>query len=286
MVRSSRVLPWPRSPSSTTSCPASSARSSCGSTVDSKPRMPGHGSRPARSAASRFRGISSLTDFGAETPCSAERERAEGPGQVCGGCRGTRATLRRGHRAGASIAGGRRRPPRRVERTRRWVHLPQPTPRSSIGRPPLGDGGRGERSDGPMPTVAVTGSSGKLGRHVVAHLAEHGYRVIALDRAPDPDSAAAAFVRVDLTDTGQVLEALSGVDEVHNGLDAVVHLAAIPAPGARPAAPSPTTSPPPTTSSPRPGAPRSERRLGVQRDRPRAAVHRPTRAARPLHSGR
>jgi len=82
-----------------------------------------------------------------------------------------------------------------------------------------------------MPTVAVTGSSGKLGRHVVAHLADHGYRVVALDRAPDPASRATAFVRVDLTDTGQVLEALTGVDDVHDGLDAVVHLAAIPAPG-------------------------------------------------------
>jgi UDP-glucose 4-epimerase len=82
-----------------------------------------------------------------------------------------------------------------------------------------------------MPTVAVTGSSGKLGRHVVAHLADHDYRVVALDRAPDPASRAAAFVRVDLTDTGQVLEALTGVDDVHDGLDAVVHLAAIPAPG-------------------------------------------------------
>ncbi len=74
-----------------------------------------------------------------------------------------------------------------------------------------------------MSTVAVTGSSGKLGRHVVAHLADHGHRVIALDRTPDPHSPAAAFVRVDLTDTGQVLEALTGVDDVHDGLDAVVH---------------------------------------------------------------
>jgi nucleoside-diphosphate-sugar epimerase len=82
-----------------------------------------------------------------------------------------------------------------------------------------------------MPTVAVTGSSGKLGRHVVAHLTDHGHRVIALDRLPDPTSHAAAFVRVDLTDTGQVLEALSGVDDVHDGVDAVVHLGAIPAPG-------------------------------------------------------
>ena len=82
-----------------------------------------------------------------------------------------------------------------------------------------------------MSTVAVTGSSGKLGRHVVAHLAEHGHRVIALDRVPDPASRAAAFVRVDLTDFGQVSEALTYVDDVHDGIDAVVHLAAIPAPG-------------------------------------------------------
>jgi nucleoside-diphosphate-sugar epimerase len=82
-----------------------------------------------------------------------------------------------------------------------------------------------------MSTVAVTGSSGKLGRHVVAHLAEHGHRVIALDRVPDPASRAAAFVRVDLTDFGQVSEALTHVDGVHDGIDAVVHLAAIPAHG-------------------------------------------------------
>ena len=86
-----------------------------------------------------------------------------------------------------------------------------------------------------MSTLAVTGSSGKLGRHVVAHLAEHGHRVIALDRVPDPTSSALpnppAFVRVDLTDFGQVSEALTHVDDVHDGIDAVVHLAAIPAPG-------------------------------------------------------
>jgi len=82
-----------------------------------------------------------------------------------------------------------------------------------------------------MTTVAVTGSSGKLGRHVVADLQAHGYRVVALDRVPDPRSAAAASVRVDLTDYGQVVAALTGVDDRHDGVDAVVHLAAIPAPG-------------------------------------------------------
>ncbi|MGI5131260.1 NAD-dependent epimerase/dehydratase family protein [Pseudonocardia sp. CA-107938] len=82
-----------------------------------------------------------------------------------------------------------------------------------------------------MTTVAVTGSSGKLGRHVVTDLQAHGYRVVALDRVPDPRSVAAVSVRVDLTDYGQVLEALTGVDDRHDGVDAVVHLGAIPAPG-------------------------------------------------------
>ena len=34
-----------------------------------------------------------------------------------------------------------------------------------------------------MARVAVTGSSGKLGRVVVEHLHEHGWDVVALDRA-------------------------------------------------------------------------------------------------------
>jgi nucleoside-diphosphate-sugar epimerase len=66
---------------------------------------------------------------------------------------------------------------------------------------------------------------------VVADLTEHGYRVVALDRVPDPGTPAAVSVRVDLTDHGQVREALTGVDDRHDGVDAVVHLAAIPAPG-------------------------------------------------------
>ena len=49
-VRISRVLPWPRSPSSTRSCPASRARSSWGSTVSSKPTMPGKRGLAGRAA--------------------------------------------------------------------------------------------------------------------------------------------------------------------------------------------------------------------------------------------
>ena len=61
-LRRRRVLPWPRSPSSTTSWPASRARSSWGMTVEPKPCRPGHGSRPAASAASRLSRISARTD--------------------------------------------------------------------------------------------------------------------------------------------------------------------------------------------------------------------------------
>ena len=79
--------------------------------------------------------------------------------------------------------------------------------------------------------IAVTGSSGKLGQAVVAHLVEAGHSVTGLDAVGAPG---AEFVRVDLTDTGQVIDALAGVEERHDGLDAVVHLAATPAPGIRP----------------------------------------------------
>ena len=79
--------------------------------------------------------------------------------------------------------------------------------------------------------IAVTGSSGKLGLAVVDHLVEAGHSVTGLDAVGAPGEG---FVRVDLTDAGQVLDALAGVEERHNGLDAVVHLAASPAPGIRP----------------------------------------------------
>ena len=42
------------------------------------------------------------------------------------------------------------------------------------------------------------------------------------------------MVLVDLTNYGQVADAIAGIDEHHAGLDAVVHLAAIPAPGILP----------------------------------------------------
>ena len=77
-----------------------------------------------------------------------------------------------------------------------------------------------------MTRIAVTGGSGKLGRAVVADLTAHGNEVIDLDvAAPRP------ALRIDLTDYGQTVEALTAIDDRYDGIDAVVHLAAIPAPG-------------------------------------------------------
>jgi UDP-glucose 4-epimerase len=76
--------------------------------------------------------------------------------------------------------------------------------------------------------IAVTGASGKLGRSVVRGLREAGNTVLELDQHGERGDG---FLRIDLRDYGQVLDALLGVDGVHDGFDAVVHLAAIPAPG-------------------------------------------------------
>ncbi|MBG6183291.1 UDP-glucose 4-epimerase [Arthrobacter sp. CAN_A214] len=76
--------------------------------------------------------------------------------------------------------------------------------------------------------VAVTGATGKLGRSVTRGLRGAGHLVLELDqhgeRGPE-------FLRIDLRDYGQVVDALMGVDDRSDGFDAVVHLAAIPAPG-------------------------------------------------------
>ncbi|HEY6795461.1 MAG TPA: NAD(P)-dependent oxidoreductase [Kineosporiaceae bacterium] len=86
-------------------------------------------------------------------------------------------------------------------------------------------------STGSARRIAVTGASGKLGRAVVADLAAHGRSVVALDRVVQTQPAG-DFLAVDLTDYAQVLEALGGsVDGHHGPVDAVVHLAAVPAPG-------------------------------------------------------
>jgi len=84
-----------------------------------------------------------------------------------------------------------------------------------------------------MAKIAVTGGSGKAGRAVVRDLAEHGHDVLNVDLVPSPESYAPdgpiPYLAADVTDFGQALEALSG-GETLPGIEAVVHLAAIPSP--------------------------------------------------------
>lgn len=75
--------------------------------------------------------------------------------------------------------------------------------------------------------IIVTGGSGKLGGTVVASLRDAGHTVVVFDRAAGRGEG----VPVDLTDAGQTLDAVAGVEDLHAGVDALVHLAAIPAPG-------------------------------------------------------
>ena len=68
--------------------------------------------------------------------------------------------------------------------------------------------------------VCVTGASGKAGRAAVDELASSGFDVLAVDLVPAALNV--PFLRADLCDYGQTVEVLSQVD-------AVVHLANIPA---------------------------------------------------------
>ncbi|MBI4219999.1 MAG: NAD-dependent epimerase/dehydratase family protein [Chloroflexi bacterium] len=70
--------------------------------------------------------------------------------------------------------------------------------------------------------IVVTGGSGRLGQYVVPELIRAGYQVVNADRTPGP-VLDAPFMRIDVTDFGDVVAALAGAD-------AVIHLAAIPSP--------------------------------------------------------
>ena len=83
--------------------------------------------------------------------------------------------------------------------------------------------------------IFFTGGSGKAGRHVATHLAEHGHQITNADLVPLRHPAV-ADLRIDLTDTGETYSAMAGLatfDELdlarQPAYDAVVHFAAVPA---------------------------------------------------------
>jgi nucleoside-diphosphate-sugar epimerase len=86
-----------------------------------------------------------------------------------------------------------------------------------------------------MGRVAVTGSSGHLGRALVADLLAHGYDVVGIDRAAAPHPGADTDPTEDTVTTrywdGRSVGAIAGVLD---GCDALIHLAAIPAPVGHP----------------------------------------------------
>lgn len=83
--------------------------------------------------------------------------------------------------------------------------------------------------------IIFTGGSGKAGRHVVQYLVEQGHQVLNLDTKP-LDNPKVRTLNTDITDSGQVFNALSSYTGLHEfdpslapqPIDAVVHFAAIP----------------------------------------------------------
>ena len=86
-----------------------------------------------------------------------------------------------------------------------------------------------------MKRVFFTGGSGKAGRHVARYLVDKGHKVLNADIINMPQDGV-DFLKVDVTDSGQVFSAMSSHmnrDELRQrqwplGYDAVVHFAAIP----------------------------------------------------------
>jgi nucleoside-diphosphate-sugar epimerase len=76
-----------------------------------------------------------------------------------------------------------------------------------------------------MPRVVVTGGSGKAGRATISELLTAGREVLSVDLVTA--ELGCEQIRADLTDYGQTIDVLRGAE-------AVVHLAAIPAPGLQP----------------------------------------------------
>ncbi|WP_101295300.1 NAD-dependent epimerase/dehydratase family protein [Halegenticoccus soli] len=84
-------------------------------------------------------------------------------------------------------------------------------------------------ASGRIEAVAVTGGNGEIGRAVLRHFADRGYRTVNLSRGARREEVADAYLRTDLLDAGEVYGSLA-----KSGADAVVHLGTLPRPDESP----------------------------------------------------
>jgi nucleoside-diphosphate-sugar epimerase len=91
-----------------------------------------------------------------------------------------------------------------------------------------------------MPSIVVTGGSGKAGTEIIRELVTHGYTVMNVDIVP-PREQLCHFYKADLCDMGQAVDVIrraAGTNDRRRAplgnCDAVIHMAGIPAPGIAP----------------------------------------------------
>jgi UDP-glucose 4-epimerase len=77
--------------------------------------------------------------------------------------------------------------------------------------------------------IAVTGGNGRIGASIVEMALAQGYEVVSIDQSPAPriNRPDYSFVQANLTDFEEFMQAI-------RGCDALIHMAAIPAPGHHP----------------------------------------------------
>lgn len=80
-----------------------------------------------------------------------------------------------------------------------------------------------------LETIAVTGGNGKIGKAILEHLNEHGYRTVNLARGKRREEVSDEYRTTDLLDAGKVYGSLAASEA-----DAVIHMGTIPAPGGHP----------------------------------------------------
>ncbi|MDB5563038.1 MAG: NAD(P)-dependent oxidoreductase [Hyphomicrobiales bacterium] len=78
--------------------------------------------------------------------------------------------------------------------------------------------------------IALTGGSGRIGLSIAAQALRHGHSVVSIDRTPPADFKEQENLRFVLADIGEYEQLLSAFE----GCDALIHMAAIPAPGRHP----------------------------------------------------